>query len=635
MLMKIENQNVFEKEAIRIGKRLMELAIEDEDTIYWETVDGFGILAGRENIYSGVSGIVLFFIELYKQTFNTIYLPVIRKGSNWLRNSNIDGTLIGTSFSTGTTGVAFALLHADIILGSHSNSDRIEEIIFECDKGLSHISVDDYLVGRAGTVLGLLHILAINNSKSALDKLKLLVWQLLYKINVGPQGLFWDRNKNSTKGLCGFSHGASGLAFVFNELAFFFDNKLFKWLAEQAFLYEEFYYNKELNEYPDFRKGIYSKDDYDDHYNALISKNSSFFNVPRYMSAWCHGSPGIGLARLRSFELYQNNCDFNYFESALEVCRKSSYLNLPSYTFCHGMFGNLSLVLESYKFRQNQTDLRQIENIARVAIESVKCGLEYASGYPRSPKEDLSMFMGSAGIGYFLLQLCRPYEVLNLLCPIIDKRNIYNFSMDEFNHEVFEGILFSKSFPRTYSYFVKNGMINTLKFGSTTHSLLNDIIVHFENLILKFKVPNNIIQLFSIELTKLIAEIEANYSYQNIKEQLIIQETKCLFNRKGMISRQSLVVNPDLIIKAFKSNLNDDCTITFLPTSTGVRERQINSLSFIILDSFRIESMAKLAFEKVKLQFIEDSNVQKLYRHFILQIRELLASGQLIISTKY
>jgi len=35
---------------------------------------------------------------------------------------------------------------------------------------------------------------------------------------------------------------------------------------------------------------------------ALLSENWSFFTVPGRMEAWCHGSPGIGLSRLRAYE---------------------------------------------------------------------------------------------------------------------------------------------------------------------------------------------------------------------------------------------------------------------------------------------------------------------------------------------
>jgi lantibiotic biosynthesis protein len=64
-----------------------------------------------------------------------------------------------------------------------------------------------------------------------------------------------------------------------------------------------------------------------------------------YMSAWCHGAPGIGLARLRAYQLTGNEIYASESRNIVSATIKS--LNIPhgNYSSCHGLFGNAETLL--------------------------------------------------------------------------------------------------------------------------------------------------------------------------------------------------------------------------------------------------------------------------------------------------
>src|SRR4051812_4270136 len=77
------------KSAIEIGEEIIDKAIIDSNGIHWKTVKSITIIGdletdADETIFTGVSGIILFYIELYKATGAEVYLEYINSSANWL-----------------------------------------------------------------------------------------------------------------------------------------------------------------------------------------------------------------------------------------------------------------------------------------------------------------------------------------------------------------------------------------------------------------------------------------------------------------------------------------------------------------------------------------------------------------------
>ncbi|MGH7599051.1 MAG: lanthionine synthetase LanC family protein [bacterium] len=132
------------------------------------------------------------------------------------------------------------------------------------------------------------------------------------------------------------------------------------------------------------------------------------------MNAWCHGAPGIGLSRLRAFELLKKEEYADAARVAIQTTLEAESklknnceeVAARSYTLCHGSGGNAELFLEAYKIFGNEKYLLLAEKVALQTLAHGKMNHGYISGYGRAgTQKDLSLFMGKAGVGYFYLRV--------------------------------------------------------------------------------------------------------------------------------------------------------------------------------------------------------------------------------------
>jgi len=412
-------------EAVRIGDDLLDRAEIDEHGYSWKTM-GMGenqsvVWNKSEGIYSGASGIILFFIELYKQTSDGKYLEAIKEGSRWIEHFCQQNPTGYYAFFTGRMGASYTMLQVGELLNDSSYKQKALVIAKDCEQFLEMPNgIDDLINGTSGTLLGLLHLHAHTQEHYLLSTIKKFTEHLIESAHLGSEGLYWDRSSKNIRGLCGFSHGASGIGYVFLELGKYFGNKDFYWLAEQAFTYENHYYNKEMENWPDFRKGYFDDKTLKEHKEEYSKGNKSFFTSPGNMSAWCHGAPGIGLSRLTAYELLNDQKYKKDVERAIAQTHKVTVApeNInTSYAVCHGGGGNAMLFLEAYRQSGEDKYLEYTEKVGVNGLEFIKEQGKYISGYAKADIEDYSLFMGNAGVGYFYLQLCEPLKTPSILKP--------------------------------------------------------------------------------------------------------------------------------------------------------------------------------------------------------------------------
>lgn len=424
------------KEARRIGDNLLAKAQKDDNGTYWKTMTmdmnqdiGWQL---SEGIYSGVSGIALFLLELHKRTGEPKYKAAAEDSMRWVTAycQNNPGTYF--AFFTGRMGVPYALLKMAEATGESSWTEKALEIARPCiDFVESPSGIDDLINGRSGTAMGLLHLYAATREKWVLDAVEAYVKRLIQNAHHGPKGLYWDRSSKNISGLCGFSHGAAGIGWVFMELGRCFNNHSFYHMAQQAFLYESHYYDTKRKNWPDLRKGIYNDDDEQKHRKAYLENDMDFFTVGGDMNAWCHGAAGIGLSRLRAMELFkeisQNDLQKLYKTHVLQAVDKTILTDItrenpaPSYILCHGGGGNADIFLEAYEIFNDKKYLALAEDVAQKALDYQKEHNRYICGYraAKTEEEDTSLFMGNAGIGYFYLRVLAPHDVPSILIPTL------------------------------------------------------------------------------------------------------------------------------------------------------------------------------------------------------------------------
>ena len=195
-------------------------------------------------------------------------------------------------------------------------------------------------------------------------------------------------------GLAGFSHGAAGIAWALLELAALTGEERFRTAACAGIAYERSLFSLEEGNWPDLR-------------DLKTSGQTGDNGQHRFMTAWCHGAPGIGLARLRSLQHLDDAVIRAEIDTALQITLAQGFGG--NHSLCHGDLGNLELLLQASQVLAEPQWHTQVHRIAAIVLDSISrdgwlCG-------PPLGVESPGLMTGLAGIGYGLLRLAEPIRV--------------------------------------------------------------------------------------------------------------------------------------------------------------------------------------------------------------------------------
>ena len=396
---------LFLETADRIGRRLCRDAVWSGNACNWlgwalEVVGAAWTPVYRAqtaSMYDGTAGIALFLARLYQFTKDdlqrTAAIGALNRALAALGDINPQ---LRHSVYSGVAGIAYAAIEAGQALGDERMLARgLKELSDPANVQPSEIYVD-IIGGNAGTIQVLLdaarrfHADQLTASAVAHGKM------LLSRAVKSDAGWSWDTLPGqSEKHLLGYGHGAAGIACALIELWHATGDAGFREAALQAFRYEQSHFSAEKQNWPDLRSMA----------GYAVASSEPIFSV-----AWCHGAPGIGLARLRALELLGDDPDIlRDLNAALETtaaaCSSASFSAGGNLCLCHGIGGNADLLIAAGDSLR-RPDLRQTaEAVARQAIAQVQgselpwpCGVNGAGETP-------NLMLGLAGIGHFFLRL--------------------------------------------------------------------------------------------------------------------------------------------------------------------------------------------------------------------------------------
>ena len=188
--------------------------------------------------------------------------------------------------------------------------------------------------------------------------------------------------------LLGMAHGAGGIAAALAQLAAVSSDPGFPRAARRALAYEQALFVPEAGNWPDLR-----------------GDDGSEARPARFGWAWCHGAPGVGMARLAT-PLHavsgQVQADVATALARTEAGGFGGFHNL-----CHGDLGNTELLLLA---GDQGGALRR----AHTVLEHHRQAGAWSCGTPDGV-ETPSLLTGIAGIGFQLLRLADPARVPSLL----------------------------------------------------------------------------------------------------------------------------------------------------------------------------------------------------------------------------
>jgi len=177
--------------------------------------------------------------------------------------------------------------------------------------------------------------------------------------------------------------------------------------ARGAFAYEDSRFHAGVGNWPDLRTGGTGPDG----------------SPSRFGRAWCHGAPGIAIARLHAA-----NLDPGAATTHLEVARLALATTLRAIeellpqprqdaSLCHGLAGLLDIALIAGSHLGDPSLRDASRRISRVLIERHDSRVDYPSGLP-SRATTPGLMLGLAGTGYSFLRLHAPDLIPSILLPV-------------------------------------------------------------------------------------------------------------------------------------------------------------------------------------------------------------------------
>lgn len=481
-----------------------------------------------ENIESGLSGYLLFMLELYKVNNSITTKNILISISNDLVSYCLENKTHNFSLYTGRGGLIFFLLE---LYEQEKDNSILEKCLVLIDGAeedfLESKYTSDYLYnGRSGFVLVLLKLYDLTKSPMILELLTKFVVKILNNAFLSLNGISWKtRDEININNSCGFTLGASGIIYVLNRVNESFSNESISFVINESNNFVQSCWSDTLNNWKNYEKDIL-----DENYFALFlkqynSKDSDLYE-PNVSINWSVGSSGIHLIKKNIYNGIKisdlENLSPNIYEgiSGIGLCmlnNKSDNSELLSYIF--------KLLLDNNHFT------------------SLRGGLMY----------------GDLGVNYFLLKSISINDDGNSICNPYKESIKYENEKLKINIVDIKEKLISKHYKRTIQ-FLNNVAPSVLKNYYKDRSECKNEILKFQTFVLReldsiketfshhllldvFYLEDNKFNFSQTENRSNLQIYLDNYTYKNYIIELLNKSDEWINSSQIRISNKVKIVN--------------------------------------------------------------------------------------------
>jgi lantibiotic modifying enzyme len=196
--------------------------------------------------------------------------------------------------------------------------------------------------------------------------------------------------------LTGFSQGAAGIAYALLQLFAVTGEPIYRDVARAAIAYENTALSAEAGNWYDYRPFTMTD------------------GTPTCMTGWCHGAPGIGLARLTALPVLDTEVIQRDIDVALRTTQRVGGQGVDH--LCCGTAGRIDVLLTAaHKLRRPDWHAAA-QQLAAWMVQRAQQNHTFQL-YANVPSTvyNPTLFQGMAGIGYTLLRLTAPEALPSLL----------------------------------------------------------------------------------------------------------------------------------------------------------------------------------------------------------------------------
>ncbi|MEI6415533.1 MAG: type 2 lanthipeptide synthetase LanM, partial [Pseudomonadota bacterium] len=397
------------EEAQRLAAEIRDQAIRGRDgSAMWVGLaydfqkERFAFRPMDNSLYSGGCGIALFLAAFEHVTgdtsFHELALGTLQPIQRQIKQT--DPALIQRLARPGVGGAVGlgSMLYACVRIARFLQEPELIDTAIRLSQWITPevIQADRHLDLIGGAAGGLLSLLALHDETR--DP------QILAKAVACGQHLLDHRESDDgtpkawktlgEKPLTGLSHGAAGISYALLKLHAITQDPDYLVAAEEGMAYERGVFSPEVGNWPDFRDATAT--------------------VPRFGESWCHGAPGIGLARLGGLAILDNEAIRQDIESALRTTTGVRDMEIDH--LCCGTFGRIETMLVAADRLGRPSWLDVEHQRAAWAVRRA----QRTGAYQLFPSLPMGVFnpifhQGTAGIGYQLLRLAAPEKLPSVL----------------------------------------------------------------------------------------------------------------------------------------------------------------------------------------------------------------------------
>lgn len=395
------NKRQLIKMAQIVGERLSAAVIRGANNTTWISLTShqwrdWSLSPCGLDLYHGLPGIILFFAYLGHITQEEKYIT-LAKTTLLTMEEQIErsrGRLIQIGGFNGWGGVIYVLTHLGVLWQQLELLERAEELAILLASLIPADKMYDIIAGSAGCLASLYVLYGETASTSVMRVAVQCGDHLLTKAQELRQGIGWS--SISKQPLSGFAHGNAGIAWALIKLVSITGEERFQHAAKAALAYERSLFAAEVGNWRDLRE---------------LPKRGEQRNQNSFSTAWCHGAPGIGLARFDCANYVRDRAEKELLIEEAKIAVQTTITNGfgHNHSLCHGDLGNLELLLQGSE-ALNDTQLKtRAYYIGKSILDNLHRG-NWAPGIPLGV-EIPGLMTGMAGIGYGLLRLAAPERV--------------------------------------------------------------------------------------------------------------------------------------------------------------------------------------------------------------------------------
>ncbi|MBE9913637.1 type 2 lantipeptide synthetase LanM [Paenibacillus donghaensis] len=374
----------------------------------------------EHNMYNGLGGYVLYLAQLTHITCDQQYREMAQQLLNAMQSNKLEldkasglhkEVTISTSAFLGEGAHVYALIYSGLLWKDDTLLEIAKDRLPVLMRAIEQETEYDIIAGLAGCIIVLLRVYEalrdvayLHVAQAAGERLYTLMEELNFDAGstIDPDGLTNQQvvdnhsTTNSQVLLTGLSHGSAGLAWAFTWLARLSNNhsnqstcQQYLIMANRLLIYENHYYSEIEQNWRDLR--------YTDRHV--------------FADFWCHGAPGIALARA---EIMSHLEDMNLLQAQEWEFVTQDYKNAlqtllnrgnkyNSFCLCHGILGNADILLHLSKLMNDP-------NLVNVANDWASQAIAGFESYKSSDRliarlECDGLMSGTVGMGYEYLRL--------------------------------------------------------------------------------------------------------------------------------------------------------------------------------------------------------------------------------------